>query len=71
MTTTHLTDDEQTLTLVGCPQCGESASIEWQSVGGQMRYVKTHCIQRHWFLLPSNMVTRYPATRWDVEPGQG
>src|SRR5580698_8194484 len=55
-------DDESMLTLVSCPQCGECASIEWQAVDAGMHYLKTHCVQGHWFLLPSNLVNRYATT---------
>lgn len=56
------------LRLVSCPQCGEPASVEWETsaagtmTAGETRYVKTHCIRRHWFLLPTHMVEKYPAT---------
>jgi hypothetical protein len=62
MITARIDEGAARLTLVGCPQCGEAASIEWQADTEAMLYLKTQCVRRHWFLLPSNMVSEYPAT---------
>ena len=53
--------DSEAFALVSCPHCAASASVEWQSTGGGMQYRKTHCVQGHWFLLPSTMIDKYPA----------
>ncbi len=43
------------LELVGCPQCGGPAEVEWRhaiaSTGGPMEHLRIRCVNRHWFLL--------------------
>jgi hypothetical protein len=71
----RLSDDCGGLTLVACPQCGDFASVEWQATADDLVYVKTHCVQRHWFLLPSTLVREHPGnateTRWPLPARDG
>ena len=45
------------LRLVGCPECGAPAEVEWAdevgSTSGPLELVKIRCLERHWFLMPS------------------
>ncbi|MEO7234803.1 MAG: hypothetical protein ABIW80_05465 [Lapillicoccus sp.] len=45
------------LRLVGCPECGAPAEVEWTdevgSTSGRLELVKIRCLERHWFLMPS------------------
>jgi hypothetical protein len=45
------------LRLVGCPECGGPAEVEWAdevgSTSGPLELVKIRCLERHWFLMPS------------------
>ena len=45
------------LRLVGCPECGAPAEVEWAdevvSTSGPLELVKIRCLSRHWFLMPS------------------
>jgi hypothetical protein len=56
-------DEPIDLPLVTCPQCGGVASIEWHTTIDQMLHLKVRCIQRHWFLLPADMVSSYPSVQ--------
>lgn len=43
--------------LVDCPECGLPAEVEWSSgAPGAASLIKIRCVQRHWFLLPSERV---------------
>jgi hypothetical protein len=46
-----------TLRLVACPECGGPAEVEWAdevaSTSGPLELVKIRCLERHWFLMPS------------------
>ena len=53
------TDDDTTPALVHCPRCGGVASIDWCNTIGAMTYAKVHCLTRHWFLLPVEVVQPY------------
>jgi hypothetical protein len=46
--------------FVHCPQCDAVASVEWAATFARVQHVKVRCIHRHWFLLPSELVTEYP-----------
>lgn len=43
--------------LVVCPECRAPAEVQWrstvESTEGPVEVVKTMCLHRHWFLLPS------------------
>lgn len=57
------------LTLHICPQCGQVAEEQWRRGHGSSprssALVKLLCVQRHWFLLPSEQLH---AT---AQPGHG
>jgi hypothetical protein len=50
--------------LTGCPSCGAPAEVEARAVmpttHGDLAVVRTLCANRHWFLLPRDML---PAVR--------
>lgn len=50
------------LELVACPECGHPAEVEWrddlESTHGTVEHLKIRCLNRHWFLLPSDMLSR-------------
>lgn len=41
--------------LVGCPECGLPAEIQWQvdlgSTDGPLRHAKLRCLTGHWFFM--------------------
>ncbi|MDQ6896883.1 MAG: hypothetical protein M3171_09815 [Actinomycetota bacterium] len=45
------------LRLVGCPECGAPAEVEWAdhvaTTGDPVELVKLRCLERHWFLMPA------------------
>ena len=50
--TTMGADSEQErcdVPLVTCPECGNVASIEWQSWISDVLHLKLRCVNRHWF----------------------
>jgi hypothetical protein len=48
--------------LVVCPECGHPAEVEWrdelESTSGAVEHLKIRCLNRHWFLMPSYMLSR-------------
>jgi hypothetical protein len=50
------------LELVACPECGHPADVEWRddldSTDGAVEHLKIRCLNRHWFLLPSDTLSR-------------
>jgi hypothetical protein len=46
------------LVIIGCPECGMPAEVEWftrlASTGGLVEHLKIRCVQRHWFLTPAD-----------------
>ena len=50
------------LELVACPECGRPAEIEWRdhlgSTHGPVEHLKIRCVDRHWFLMPADMLGR-------------
>lgn len=46
------------LDLVACPECGQPAEVEWSdeihSTEGAVEHLKIRCLNRHWFLMPSD-----------------
>jgi hypothetical protein len=46
--------------IVNCAGCGLPAEVEgWSTVGstaGPVEHVRTRCIQRHWYLMPRDML---------------
>lgn len=49
--------------LVFCPECGNVATIEWQSWIAGILHVKLHCVNRHWFLMPADTITCFGSDR--------
>lgn len=45
---------------VACPQCGAPAVIEARaslaSTAGPLDHVKVRCLDRHWFLMPEELL---------------
>ena len=45
-----------------CPECGETARVEWrcvlESTDGPIEHAKVRCEHGHWFLLPVSMLCR-------------
>lgn len=43
-----------------CPECGAPAYVEWSfaldSTDGPVEHLKVRCVNRHWYLLPSDHV---------------
>jgi hypothetical protein len=50
------------LELVACPECGHPAEVEWRdglaSTHGTIEHLKIRCVNRHWFLMPAEMLSR-------------
>jgi hypothetical protein len=50
------------LTLVACPTCAQPAEVQWRravsSTDGDVAIVKIVCIDRHWYLMPSEGLDR-------------
>ena len=48
------------LELVACPECGRPAEVEWRdrldSTHGTVEHLKIRCLDRHWFLMPADML---------------
>lgn len=46
--------------LVGCPECGSPAIVEWTdsmaSTSGPIEHLKIRCVRKHWYLLPAYQV---------------
>jgi uncharacterized protein (UPF0212 family) len=53
-----LVEELSSLRLVACPDCGSTAEVEWQaaqySTQGLVVLMKIRCLDRHWFLMPSD-----------------
>jgi hypothetical protein len=50
--------------IVDCPECGRPAELEsWSlpSTGDDLEHVKLLCVNRHWFLMPREMLMRRTA----------
>ena len=60
--TRRLVPTPKDLELVACPECGQPAEIEWRdhlgSTHGAVEHLKIRCLDRHWFLMPADMLTR-------------
>jgi hypothetical protein len=56
--------------IVNCAGCGLPAEVEvWSAIGstgGLVEHVKTRCIQRHWYLMPREMLD---GTGHTADPG--
>lgn len=54
-----------TLDLVICPTCGQPAEVVRRtrlvSTAGRLEHVKIQCLQRHWYLMPSERLVTWPA----------
>jgi hypothetical protein len=50
---------------VVCPECDHPAEVTWRagqvSTAGPVEHAKILCVQRHWFLMPSETLTPWPA----------
>lgn len=61
-TTESVVPTPRDLELVACPECGHPAEVEWRdmldSTSGGVEHLKIHCLNRHWFLMPSDMLSR-------------
>ncbi|WP_033287682.1 hypothetical protein [Amycolatopsis jejuensis] len=58
--------------LVTCPECGNVATIEWESRIGGVLHAKVHCIDRHWFFMPADPITCFGSDRSYRNPnGEG
>lgn len=55
--------DHNGIELISCPECGNVATIEWESRIAGVLHVKLHCINRHWFLMPADTITRFGSDR--------
>lgn len=48
--------------LTVCPDCGHPAEIEsravLESTDGPIEHARVRCLERHWFLLPVEWLTR-------------
>ena len=47
------------LEIIGCPECDAPAEVlTWVSVSeiGVVEHVRVRCVQRHWFLLPRDLL---------------
>ncbi|OXM43844.1 hypothetical protein [Amycolatopsis alba] len=51
------------IALVACPECGNVATIEWESRLAGLLHVKVRCIERHWFLMPTDSITCFGTDR--------
>ena len=49
---------------VVCPECDHPAEVTWRgsasSTDGRLEHAKVLCLQRHWFLLPSDRLLAWP-----------
>jgi hypothetical protein len=45
---------------VACPECESLAVVEWRSnvssTGGPVEHLKVRCLNRHWFLMPAEVL---------------
>ena len=61
-TTTSDGSDADPMRIVACPQCGLAAEIVDQAVvastSGPVDIIRLVCVQRHWFLMPLDRLTR-------------
>lgn len=51
--------DSAELEIIGCPECNAPAEVlTWVSVSesGVAEHVRVRCVQRHWFLLPRDVL---------------
>jgi len=55
------------LDVVSCPECGRPAAVEWRthldSTDGPLEHLKIRCPDRHWFLLPADMLADAPSNQ--------
>ena len=46
-----------TLELTSCPECGALAEVNWRaelpSTSGPVEHAHVRCLNRHWFLMPT------------------
>ena len=46
----------------GCPECGNTARVEWrfvlESTDGPIEHCRVRCDHGHWFMLPVSMLSR-------------
>ncbi|HEX6443989.1 MAG TPA: hypothetical protein VF053_02795 [Streptosporangiales bacterium] len=55
---------DTSLDLVICPTCAQPAEVVRRtgvaSTAGALEHVKIQCVQRHWYLMLSDRLTRWP-----------
>lgn len=70
--TTH--DQLRTLQTTRCPQCGTPAEITsravLESTDGPIEHASVHCVRRHHFLLPTEMLDRVGAEGSRPDPAR-
>lgn len=55
---------DQHVDIVACPECAMTASLQWdgqlESTAGPVDHVRITCVNRHWFLMPADMLDERP-----------
>ena len=56
--------DNHAFDFVACPECSMTASLRWdnqvESTDGPVNHVRVTCVNRHWFLMPADTLTKRP-----------
>jgi hypothetical protein len=66
--TRHTADDaDQYLDVVACPECSMAATVHRRgyldSTDGPVEHIRVTCVNRHWFLMPADMLNERPQHR--------
>lgn len=60
-------DAEEHLDVVACPECSMVATVQRRgyldSTDGPVEHVRVTCVNRHWFLMPADMLNERPRNR--------
>lgn len=65
----YTTEDgaEQFFDIVACPECSMTAALQRgnrvESTDGPIDHVRVTCANRHWFLMPADMLNEHPQNR--------
>ncbi|MGH3871273.1 MAG: hypothetical protein ACRDSR_07105 [Pseudonocardiaceae bacterium] len=65
----HNTADgaDQQLDIVACPECSMTAAMQRgdpiESTDGPVDHVRITCVNRHWFLMPADMLNERPQSQ--------
>ncbi|MGH3815446.1 MAG: hypothetical protein ACRDUV_23850 [Pseudonocardiaceae bacterium] len=55
---------DQHLDVVACPECSMTAALQRgdrvESTDGPVDHVRITCVNRHWFLMPADMLNERP-----------